>query len=63
MQKKPLPRAIMICSFILMMLINIFSVKISSITLMLASALVSLSIFIAGQYKGKEGNKNGGENK
>lgn len=43
MQKKPLPRIIMLCSFIAMLLINIFSWNFSSITLMLAAAMVSLA--------------------
>ncbi len=46
MQKKVLPRTIMICSFIIMLLINIFSWNFSSISLMLLAALVSLLVFI-----------------
>lgn len=46
MQKKPLPKAIMLFGFLAMMLINIYSLRISSITLMLIAALVSLSIFL-----------------
>jgi len=46
MHKKPLPRAIMACSFSAMLLINIFSWNFSSISLMLIAAVVSLTIFI-----------------
>ncbi|MBR6802159.1 MAG: chromate transporter [Eubacteriaceae bacterium] len=58
MQKKPLPKAIMICSFAAMMTINIFSLKFSSISLMIIAATVSLVIFISNGQS-----KNGGEKK
>ena len=45
MPKKKLPKNIMICSFIAMMCINIFSINFSSIALMLIAGIVSLSIF------------------
>ena len=45
MHKKVLPRAIMVCSAVVMMLINIFSWNFSSISLMLIAAVVSLTIF------------------
>ena len=47
MQKKMMPRVIMLCGFAAMLLINIFSVRISSVILMLAAGLVSLIIFLA----------------
>ena len=47
MHKKKLPRAIMICSCLVMLCINIFAWNFSSISLMLVAAIVSLSIFIA----------------
>ena len=47
MQKKPQPRIIMGCCFAAMLLINIFSLNFSSITLMLVAGAVSLSLFIA----------------
>ena len=47
MAKKPRPRAIALCAFVAMLLINIFSLKISSITLMLIGAAVSLLIFLS----------------
>ena len=46
MPKKKLPRAIMICSSILMLCVNIFAWNFSSITLMLIAAIVSLTVFI-----------------
>lgn len=46
MQKKTMPRAFMLCAFVAMLLINIFSVRISSIILMLTAGLISLVIFI-----------------
>ena len=46
MQKKPMPLTFMLCAFAAMFLINIFSVRISSIILMLAAGLISLVIFM-----------------
>lgn len=46
MHKKVLPRTIMICAACIMFLINIFSLKFSSISLMLVAAVISLSIFV-----------------
>jgi len=45
MHKKALPRAIMLCSFAAMLLINLFSWNFSSISLMLIAAAVSLAVF------------------
>ena len=47
MHKKKLPRAIMICSCVTMLCINLFALNFSSISLMLIAAVVSLSIFVA----------------
>ena len=47
MHKKKLPRAIMICSCLAMLCINLFALNFSSISLMLIAAVVSLSIFVA----------------
>lgn len=47
MSKKPRARAIALCAFVAMLLINIFALKISSITLMLIGATVSLLIFLS----------------
>jgi len=46
MQKKAVPRIIMICSFGIMLLVNIFSWNFSSISLMILAALVSMVIFL-----------------
>ena len=47
MHKKKLPRAIMLCSCCAMLLINLFALCFSSISLMLIAAAVSLSLFAA----------------
>ena len=46
MPKKKLPRGIMICACAAMLCINFFALNISSITLMLLAALVSVSVFV-----------------
>ena len=46
MHKKKLPGAIMICSTIVMLVINIFAWNFSSISLMLVASIVSLTLFI-----------------
>ena len=46
MHKKILPRAIMICSCVVMLCINIFALDFSSISLMVIAAVVSLTIFV-----------------
>ena len=46
MHKKKLPRAIMICSCIAMLCINIFAFDFSSIALMIIAAVVSLTVFV-----------------
>lgn len=55
MQKKRMPYAIMLCAFAAMMLINIYSVKISSIILMLTAGFVSLIIFMVKKNPAKGG--------
>ena len=55
MQKKPLPRAFMLCAFAAMLLINIFSLRISSIILMLAAGLISLILFMIKKPSAKGG--------
>lgn len=58
MHKKVLPRVIMICSFVVMLMINLFAWNFSSISLMLVAAAVSLCIFImkgAPDGPGKQG--------
>ncbi|MBE6038115.1 MAG: chromate transporter [Anaerofustis stercorihominis] len=61
MQKKPIPKTIMVCSLICMFLINLFSLKFSSTSLMLVAAAVSLTIFLVQQNKQK--GQKGGEQK
>lgn len=46
MPKKLQPRIIAGCAFVAMLLIDIFSLRISSIALMLLAAMVSLSIYL-----------------
>ena len=55
MQKKWMPRVFMICAFIIMMLINVFSVRISTVILMLAAGVISLIIFIIQKQTAKGG--------
>ena len=55
MQKKPLPRAFMLCAFAAMLLINIFSLRISSIILMLVAGLISLILFMIKKPSAKGG--------
>lgn len=51
MQRKPIPIVIMVCAATLMMITNIFSLKLSSVTLVLATGIVSLCIFKMKQRK------------
>ena len=44
--KKILPKTFMICSFVIMLIINIFSLNFSSIGLMLIAGVISLVIFM-----------------
>lgn len=58
MPRKTQPRIIAACAFAAMLLVNIFSWHVSSITLMLLAALVSLAVFLAkGALEGKGGAK------
>ena len=54
MQKKPLPKVIMLCAFAARLMIDLFALRISSITLMLIAAAISLSVFLMKQRGGKE---------
>lgn len=58
MRKKLVPRVIMVCSFMAMLLINIFSLDFSSISLMLVAAAVSLAVFL---IQGAPAQKGGAE--
>ena len=55
MQKKPIPLAIMCCAFIAMLMIDIFALRVSSITLMMIAAFVSLALFLIKRNAGKAG--------
>lgn len=57
MQKKILPLSIMVCSFMSMFLINIFSWNFSSISLMVISAAISLVIFFANNISAQKGGR------
>lgn len=58
MRKKLVPCVIMVCSFMTMLLINIFSLNFSSISLMLVAAAVSLAVFL---IQGAPAQKGGAE--
>ena len=55
MQKKPIPLTIMACAFLAMLLIDIFALHVSSITLMLIAAVFSLVLFLMKRNAGKAG--------
>ena len=55
MQKRPLPLTIMVCAFLAMLSADIFALRLSSITLMLTAAAVSLAIFLFRHNAGKAG--------
>jgi len=55
MPKKPVPLAIMICAFAAMLAIDLFALRISSITLMLIAAGISLALFLISRKPGKGG--------
>ena len=46
MQKKKLPRTLMVCSCMIMLCVNLFAWNFSSISLMLIAGIVSLTIFM-----------------
>ena len=50
-----MPLAIMGCACLAMLLIDIFALRISSITLMLIAAVISLAIFLIKRNDGKAG--------
>lgn len=56
MPKKPFPIAVTACAFAAMLIISIWSVRISSMMLMLAAGLIGLIVFwIAGKKEGGDG--------
>lgn len=58
MPKRVFPRAVMVCSFAVMLCVNLFSWNVSTISLMLFTAVVSLAVFA---INGKTGRKGGDE--
>ena len=58
MHKKKLPRAIMICSCIAMLCINIFAFDFSSISVMIIAAVVSLTMFVINGAPDQKGSAN-----
>lgn len=57
MHKKPLPRIFMISAAVIMLLINVFALKFSSVALMLVFGIISLIIFMIKSSGGKDGKK------
>ena len=55
MQKKPIPLTIMACAFLAILLIDIFALHVSSITLMLIAAVISVAIFLTRRNTVKAG--------
>ena len=55
MQKKPMPRTIMLCAFAAMLVIDVLALKVSSIVLMLVAGLVSLILFMIRKPAAKGG--------
>jgi len=55
MKPKPMPRIIAGCAFAVMLAVNFLTLKISSISLMLIAAFVSLSIFCMKEHRGGDG--------
>ena len=57
MKKRPLPVVITVCSFTVVMLINVFALRLSTIAVMLAAAAVSLTVYLIGRHREKEAKK------
>ena len=55
MQREPLPISIMCCAFLAMLIIDVFALRVSTITLMLIAAAVSLAVFFMERNIGKAG--------
>ncbi len=55
--KKPLPRCILVCAFMAMLCINFFSLRLSTIVLLLAAAVVSLLVGLVKRQTEKEAEK------
>lgn len=54
---EPLPITIIVLSFIMMMLINVFALRVSTIVMMLTAAAVGLIVCFAKRRRGKEAEK------
>ncbi len=54
MKKKPLPLSFMLGAAFIMILANVFAVKISSIWIMLASGVISIAVFTLGKQEVKK---------
>ena len=54
MKKKPMPITIVVCSAIAMIIINAFSIHISSMVLMVVAAVVGVTAFVIKERAGKE---------
>ena len=55
MQREPLPISIMCCAFLAMLIIDVFALRVSTITLMLIAAAISLAVFFMERNIGKAG--------
>ena len=55
MPKNPLSLVITVCAFLSMLLIDIFALRVFSVTLMLAAALIGLAVFLVKRGAGKDG--------
>ena len=55
MQREPLPISIMCCAFLAMLIIDVFALRVSTITLMLIAAAISLAVFFMERNSGKAG--------
>lgn len=55
MPKKKFARGVMVCALAVMLAVNLFSWKLSSIVLMLTAALVSIAVFAVQKAAGKKG--------
>ena len=52
---KPVPRMVMACAFAAMLLIDIFALRVSSITLLIIAAAVSLLLYVASKNSERGG--------
>lgn len=53
MEKNPVSFLILTCSFILVLIINLFSVNFSSVALILLSAIVGICVYLSGKFRGR----------